>query len=73
MENAGVHVVYGLMDLKVHAKLLLVVRKKGDSIVRYSHMSSGNYNAQTARIYGDIGYLTADPDIGADVADLFNY
>lgn len=73
LENAGVHVVYGLMDLKVHAKLLLVVRKKGDSIVRYSHMSSGNYNAQTARIYGDIGYLTADPDIGADVADLFNY
>jgi polyphosphate kinase len=61
------------MDLKVHAKLLLVVRKKGDSIVRYSHMSSGNYNAQTSRIYGDIGYLTADPDIGADVADLFNY
>ncbi len=73
LENAGVHVVYGLMDLKVHAKLLLVVRKKGDSIVRYSHMSSGNYNAQTARIYGDIGYLTADPEIGADVADLFNY
>jgi polyphosphate kinase len=73
LENAGVHVVYGLMDLKVHAKLLLVVRKKGDSIVRYSHMSSGNYNAQTSRIYGDIGYLTADPDIGADVADLFNY
>lgn len=73
LENAGVHVVYGLMDLKVHAKLLLVVRKKGDSIIRYSHMSSGNYNAQTARIYGDIGYLTADPEIGADVADLFNY
>lgn len=73
LENAGVHVVYGLMDLKVHAKLLLIVRKKGDSIVRYSHMSSGNYNAQTSRIYGDIGYLTSDPDIGADVADLFNY
>jgi len=73
LENAGVHVVYGLLDLKVHAKLLLVVRKKGNSIVRYSHMSSGNYNAQTSRIYGDIGYLTADPDIGADVADLFNY
>ncbi|MHC1681065.1 MAG: polyphosphate kinase 1 [Methanomassiliicoccales archaeon] len=73
LENAGVHVVYGLLDLKVHAKLLLVVRKKGDRIVRYSHMSSGNYNAQTSRIYGDIGYLTADPDIGADVADLFNY
>lgn len=73
LEQAGVHVVYGLLDLKVHAKLLLVVKKKGDSIVRYSHMSSGNYNAQTARIYGDIGYITSDPDIGADVADLFNY
>ncbi|NLX47260.1 MAG: polyphosphate kinase 1 [Euryarchaeota archaeon] len=73
LENAGVHVVYGLMDLKVHAKLLLVVRKMGDRIVRYSHMSSGNYNAQTSRIYGDIGYLTADQDIGADVADLFNF
>jgi polyphosphate kinase len=73
LENAGVHVVYGLMDLKVHAKLLLVVKKKGDTIIRYSHMSSGNYNAQTARVYGDIGYLTSDPDIGADVADLFNY
>ncbi|MCG7843999.1 MAG: polyphosphate kinase 1, partial [Methanomassiliicoccales archaeon] len=73
LENAGVHVVYGLMDLKVHAKLLLVVKKKGDTIIRYSHMSSGNYNAQTARVYGDIGYLTSDPEIGADVADLFNY
>jgi polyphosphate kinase len=73
LERAGVHVVYGLMDLKVHAKLLLVVKKKGNDIVRYSHMSSGNYNAQTARVYGDIGYLTSDPDIGADVADLFNF
>jgi polyphosphate kinase len=73
LERAGVHVVYGLLDLKVHAKLLLVVKRKGDDIVRYSHMSSGNYNAQTARIYGDIGYLTSDPEIGADVADLFNY
>jgi len=73
LERAGVHVVYGLLDLKVHAKLLLVVKRKGDDIVRYSHMSSGNYNAQTSRIYGDIGYLTSDPDIGADVADLFNY
>lgn len=73
LERAGVHVVYGLLDLKVHAKLLLVVRKKGKDIVRYSHLSSGNYNAQTVRIYGDIGYLTSDPDVGADVADLFNY
>ncbi len=72
LERAGVHVVYGLLDLKVHAKLLLVVKRKGEEIVRYAHMSSGNYNAQTSRVYGDIGYLTSDPDIGADVADLFN-
>ncbi|HUT26701.1 MAG TPA: polyphosphate kinase 1 [Methanomassiliicoccales archaeon] len=72
LERAGVHVVYGLLDLKVHAKVLLVVKKKGNDIVRYTHMGSGNYNAQTARVYGDIGYLTSDPDIGADAADLFN-
>jgi len=72
LEQAGVHVVYGLVDLKVHAKLLLIVRKEGDRIVRYSHLSSGNYNAVTARIYGDIGYLTANEDIGEDVSNLFN-
>ena len=66
------HVVYGLVDLKVHAKLCLIVRKEKSGIVRYSHISSGNYNANTARVYGDIGYLTADPEIGSDVSDLFN-
>jgi polyphosphate kinase len=72
LEEAGVHVVYGLVDLKVHAKLLLIVRREASGIVRYSHISSGNYNASTARIYGDMGYLTADERTGEDLADLFN-
>ena len=66
------HVVYGLADLKVHAKLCLIVRKEKSGIVRYSHISSGNYNTTTARVYGDIGYLTSDQEIGSDVSDLFN-
>lgn len=72
LERAGVHVVYGVMGLKVHAKACLVVRKEDGGIVRYVHLSTGNYNAVTTRIYGDISLLTADPDIGADVTDLFN-
>ncbi len=72
LETKGVHVVYGLADLKVHAKLCLIIRKEKSGIVRYSHISSGNYNANTARVYGDIGYMTADHDIGSDVSDLFN-
>ncbi|MCX7851466.1 MAG: polyphosphate kinase 1 [Caldilineales bacterium] len=72
LERAGVHVVYGLVGLKTHSKLLLIVRREPNGIMRYVHMSTGNYNAVTARIYTDIGYLTCDPDIGADVSDLFN-
>jgi polyphosphate kinase len=72
LETKGVHVVYGLADLKVHAKLCLIIRKEKSGIVRYSHISSGNYNTNTARVYADIGYLTADHDIGSDVSDLFN-
>lgn len=72
LERAGVHVVYGLLGLKTHSKILMVVRREPQGIVRYVHMSSGNYNAISARIYTDIGYFTADPDIGADVSDLFN-
>ena len=60
LETKGVHVVYGLADLKVHAKLCLIIRKEKSGIVRYSHISSGNYNTNTARVYADIGYLTAD-------------
>ncbi len=72
LERAGVHVVYGLVGLKTHAKLLLIVRREPNGIIRYVHMSTGNYNAVTARVYTDIGYFTCDPDIGADISDLFN-
>ncbi len=72
LERAGVHVVYGLIGLKTHAKLLMIVRRENDRIRRYLHMSTGNYNAVTAKIYTDIGYFTVDPDLGADITDLFN-
>jgi polyphosphate kinase len=72
LEQAGVHVVYGLVGLKVHAKLLLVVRRERDGIRRYVHMSTGNYNDVTARLYSDVGFLTSDPDLTSDVSDLFN-
>jgi polyphosphate kinase len=73
LERAGVHVVYGLLGLKTHAKLALVVRKEGDGIQRYAHLGTGNYNASTARLYTDLGLITARPDIGADVSELFNF
>lgn len=73
MEREGVHVVYGLMGLKIHAKVALVVRREGDLIRRYVHMSTGNYNAITAHLYTDLGMFTCDPEIGADASDLFNY
>ncbi len=72
LESIGVHVVYGPIDLKVHSKLLQVVRLEGDSLVRYTHMSSGNYNVSTARQYADISFLTANQEIGEDVGELFN-
>ena len=72
MERAGVHVVYGLIGLKTHCKLALVVRQEDDGLRRYVHMGTGNYNPTTARIYTDIGMLTANPAIGADVSELFN-
>jgi len=73
LEKAGAHVVYGVVGLKTHAKILLVVRRHGDSVRRYCHVGTGNYNAQTASAYEDIGILSADPDLGADLSDLFNY
>jgi polyphosphate kinase len=73
MEQAGVHVVYGMPSLKVHAKMTLVVRREGDELVRYVHVGTGNYHSKTARLYEDFGLFTADPDIAADIADLFNY
>ncbi len=72
MERTGVHVVYGLIGLKTHAKLALVVRKENDRIRCYVHMGTGNYNASTARLYTDLGLFTCQPDIGEDVTELFN-
>jgi len=73
MERQGVHVIYGLLGLKTHSKIALVVRKEGESIRRYVHLATGNYNAVTALSYEDIGMFTIDEDIGADATDLFNY
>ena len=73
LETAGVHVVYGLVGLKVHTKTALVVRDEPDGIRRYCHIGSGNYNSKTARIYEDVGLLTCDPDIGTDLTQLFNF
>jgi polyphosphate kinase len=72
LEAQGVHVVYGLLGLKTHCKVGLVVRKEEDGLRRYVHLSTGNYNAATARIYTDIGLLTSRTDIGMDASELFN-
>ncbi|MDT5222634.1 MAG: polyphosphate kinase [Mycobacterium sp.] len=72
LEQAGVHVVYGFVGLKTHCKTCLVVRREGSLIRRYCHVGTGNYNGKTARLYEDVGLLTASPDIGADLTDLFN-
>ncbi len=73
LEQAGVHVVYGLVGLKTHAKAILVVRREEDGLRRYCHLGTGNYNSETAHAYEDLGLLTCDADIGADLTDLFNY
>lgn len=72
LERAGVHVVYGLLGLKIHSKVALVVRREPEGIVRYVHLGTGNYNPITARVYTDLGFFTTDSEIGADVSDLFN-
>jgi len=73
LEQEGVHVTYGLMGLKTHSKIALVVRQEGEHIRRYVHMATGNYNHITAQLYEDIGMFTSDDDIGADATDIFNY
>jgi polyphosphate kinase len=73
LERAGVHVVYGVVGLKTHSKISLVVRREPDGLRRYCHLGTGNYNERTARLYEDMGILTSDPAIGADASQLFNY
>lgn len=73
LDQAGVHAVYGLIGLKTHCKMLLVVRREPGGIRRYVHVGTGNYNVATARIYTDFSLMTSDPDLGADASDLFNY
>ena len=73
LEEAGVHVVYGMVGLKTHAKVALIVRRENDTIRNYVHLGTGNYNPKTATTYEDIGLLSADPELGADVAELFNH
>ena len=73
LEREGVHVVYGLPGVKVHAKMAMVVRREGDAIKRYLHLGTGNYNPITARIYTDLGLFTCNAEIGEDVSDLFNH
>jgi len=72
LEQAGVHVVYGIVGLKTHAKLCLVVRQEGDRLRRYCHVGTGNYNPKTARLYEDVGLLTCDDEVGEDLTKLFN-
>lgn len=73
LEKAGVHVVYGLLGLKTHAKMTLVVRKEPEGVKRYVHLSNGNYNPSTAKLYTDLGLFTTDEDLCADISELFNY
>ncbi len=72
LEKSGVHVVYGVVGLKTHAKVLLVVRREPDGLRRYAHIGTGNYNPKTARLYEDLGIFTADAEIGRDLSDIFN-
>jgi polyphosphate kinase len=73
LERAGIHVVYGVMGLKTHCKLALIIRREGDNLQRYVHIATGNYNPTTSTTYTDLGLLTASEEIGADATELFNY
>ncbi len=72
LERSGVNVVYGFVGLKTHAKASLIIRKKGSKLIRYSHLSTGNYNSSTAKLYTDVGYMTADKTMGDDLSKMFN-
>lgn len=73
LEESGVHVMYGVVGLKTHTKIALVMRREGSNVVRYAHIGTGNYNETTARTYEDVGVFTADPEIGSDLSEVFNY
>jgi polyphosphate kinase len=73
LEEAGVHVVYGIPGMKTHVKCVLIARREGNGVRHYVHIGTGNYNPKTARIYTDVGLFTADPEIGSDIAEMFNY
>jgi polyphosphate kinase len=73
LEEAGVHVVYGIPGLKTHVKCVLIARREGDGVRHYVHIGTGNYNPKTARLYTDLGLFTANPEIGEDIAEMFNY
>jgi len=73
LEEAGIHVVYGIPGLKTHVKAILVARREGEQVREYVHVGTGNYNPKTARLYTDLGLFTSDPDLGADVAEMFNF
>ncbi len=73
LEQAGIHVTYGVVGLKTHCKIILVVRRDHDGLRRYVHLGTGNYHEETAKLYSDIGLLTCDPGIGSDATELFNY
>jgi len=73
LEQAGIHVTYGIVGLKTHCKIILVVRRDHDGLRRYVHLGTGNYHEETAKLYSDLGLLTCDPDIGSDATELFNY
>src|SRR5919197_1423639 len=73
LEEAGVHVTYGIPSLKTHAKAILIVRREGDGVRHYIHIGTGNYHPTTARLYTDFGLFTCDQDLGDDVADMFNF
>lgn len=73
LEDVGVHVMYGVVGLKTHTKIALVIRREGDRVVRYAHIGTGNYNEKTARTYEDVGVFTKDEELGLDLSDLFNF